>query len=146
VYEIVRVYPNKAEEILQTVESRDDVPLHVETPQFVGTWINENRKLLRYGRGEIRIRRVINRPSIGGKATTTVSGRPAYMLSIKYADELDWILISADYIAGLNLLRKELWRVNSFVKLPTLIDKELAYQCMLEYDMLIDEFNLVGML
>lgn len=147
VYEIVRIYPNKAEEVIQTVESIDRVPSHVETPQFVGTWINDSRKILRYGRGEIRIRKQVLRPTIVGKATIEINEQPAYLLNIKYGEGLDWIVIEQSYIAGYDVTRKnELWRATKFSKLPTLIDKELAYQCMVEYDTLVDTHHLVGML
>lgn len=143
VYEIVRVYPNKSEEVIQTVDSMEEVALYVETPQYVGTWINESRKLLRYGRGEIRIRRVFDRPTIESRVVTTVFDQPAFLLGIKKDEQLKFIIISRTYIAGYSKNRMtELWKVTNFAKLPTLIDKELAYQCMVEYDMLIDTYKL----
>jgi hypothetical protein len=143
VYEIVRVYPDKTEKVLQTVDQEADIPQHVETPHYVGTWINNNRKLLRYGRGEIRIRRKIFRPSIESIIITTVGDEPAIRLNIKYDEKLKSVLLCSQFIAGYGEKRyEELWRVTNFAKLPTLVDKELAYELMVEYDKLVDAFAL----
>lgn len=139
VYDVVRIHPNKSTEILQTVLDKADVEQIVETPQFVGTWINSSRKVLRYGRGEIRISERIEHQEIVDRATIEVDGQPAYLCSIAHANELQWIIISQKYIAGYNIMRtKELWRANSFTELSGYIDKSLAYQCVLAYDTLTE--------
>jgi hypothetical protein len=139
VYDIIRVKPDKTTEVLQTVASKADISHLVETPQYVGTWISEYRKLLRYGRGEIRIQPRIERQEIVDRAMVDVDGQPAYLCNIRNADSLMWIVIAQKYVSGYNLLKdKELWKVKSFNDLTKYVDKELAYQCSLAYDTLIE--------
>jgi hypothetical protein len=137
VYDIVRVKPDKTSEILQTVASKADIPHLVETPQYVGTWINDDRKLLRYGRGEIRIQKRIEHQELGDRATIEVNEQPAFLFSVRNAGNLMWIVISQKHIIGYNILKnKELWKCGSITELTGHIDKSLAYQCSLAYDTL----------
>jgi hypothetical protein len=143
VYDIVRVKPDKSTELIQTVASKADIPHLVETPQYVGTWINDNRKLLRYGRGEIRIKQRVERQELGDRATIEVDGKPAYLFSVRNAGNLLWIVIAQKHIIGYNILKnKELWKVGSITELSGHIEKEMAYQCALAYDTLTEVHKL----
>lgn len=147
VYDVVRINPDKTTEILHTVEQRADVDPIVETPQFVGTWINSERKLLRYGRGEIRIQSRVEHQELVDRATIEVDGQPAYFCSVRNADQLHWLTITQKYIAGHPLIRgMELWRCYSITELTGHIDKSLAYQCALAYDTLVETKGLKAMM
>jgi hypothetical protein len=143
VYDIIRVYPNKSTEKLQTINSLADIDHLVETPQFVGTWINSSRKLLRYGRGEIRIQPRIEEQQLGDRATIEVDGIPAFVCSVTNSDDINFVVISQKSIAGfVTLKQKPLWTVGSITELSGFIDKNLAYQCALAYDTLVETNNL----
>lgn len=143
VYDIVRIKPDKSTEVIKTVDKLADASPLVETPQFVGTWINSTRKLLRYGRGEIRIQSRIERQEIVDRATIEKDDVPAYVCHIRHAGELNFIVIEQKHISGFRSMgEKPLWRVASFTELSGHIDKELAYQCVLAYDTLVEVYKL----
>lgn len=147
VFDVVRIHPDKTTEIVQTVLNRADADPIVETPQFVGTWINSERKLLRYGRGEIRIVPRIESQQLGNRTIVIIDDNPAYFITVLNGGELQWMTISQKYIAGHPIDRhKELWRVASFTELTNYVDKNLAYQCALTYDTLVELKGLKAMM
>lgn len=144
-YEIVRISRDKTEQTIATVLTLQEIDCIVESPQYVGTWLNDTRKLLRYGLGEIHVRKVKLRPQVADHAFTEHDGQMTVLLNIRYGIGLDWIRITNSYIAGYNLSRtRELWRVTNLVNLRIHLDKDLAYVCIQLYDKLLDSCQLEG--
>jgi hypothetical protein len=146
IYEIVHVLPDKSEQILHSVDSLAEVPYFVDNPRFVGTWISETRKILRYGRGELRIREVQKPMRIVSKEVLEERDVEKVLLKIENGYDLHWIEITADSISGYDILRKApLWTVTNFAMLALQLDnKEVAFECMEHYEMFTSVYGIKG--
>lgn len=60
---IEHIRPNGMRDGVATVETTNEMRVIVDSPRYMGTWIGTDRKLLRYGLGEIRIYN-INVPAV----------------------------------------------------------------------------------
>lgn len=135
-YRVVLVGRNGVERTLATVNTMAEVKTIVDTPKYVGTWITDDRKLLRYGMGTVRIKRVSD------YCFEEVDGEWTALLNVVGKPHLDWIRITKDRIMGLNLKKEKLWEASDFAGMLYFTDKEIAYRCSQIYDELIKTYKL----
>lgn len=143
-FEIVLVDRDQKETILGIVKSEAEVAYITESPKYLGTWIRENRKLLRWNRGEIHIRVREEEPGVSSQRTIHFGKNPIYELTIRYSHDLKYITLNAQTIIGYDSKKAVLWQTASFTKLADLLGKELAYQVMQYYELYLSEFNVEG--
>jgi hypothetical protein len=145
VYELVHVKRDKSEQLITTVTDLNDINFYTESSRYHGTWLNETRKMLRYGMGELQVRKIVKHPTIAGHAFTVFNGQDVCLLNIKHDANLHWIAISEDCITGYDLTKRiVLWKVTNFAKLTLHTNKDIAYGCMQLYDQLLDMYGLKG--
>lgn len=141
-YEIVYVRRDRTEEVIKTVTNSADIPHIVEMPQYMGTWISESRKLLRYGRGELHIRKKVFHMTVTNYTMSEVDGEPKCLLSIAHGDDLAWINIDEHKFVGYDLLRvRRLWVARSIPELMARVHKDVAFECMSLYDKMSETYR-----
>lgn len=140
-YEIIHVWPDNSHHPVATVSDKEHLELIIETPRYVGTWLNANRKLLRFGRGELIIKELTLEPRvISHKIIPLSTGRLVYELCVKDDELLKAIILDNEHISGLtsafdeNITDNILWSTDSFTKLSDLTTKEIAYQTFRYYE------------
>lgn len=144
-YRIVHVLPDKTELDVATVDKFSDVAYYTESPRFMGTWINDRKKLLRYRLGELRIIEQQYPMAIIQTESIREDGQPAYKLYVENGYELEWIVMTGYNIAGYNSTQDSpLWVVDSFTNLALFVEKTFAYDCLQLYDELIKAFSIKG--
>lgn len=127
-YEIVHIKPNKQETIIAIKHKVEDLPRVTEKPQWAGTWLTPDRKLLRYGRGELVIREKVKQPRIVSHKKLTIGDKDWYELQVMYHETLHTIFLNDVVIMGHNSAQVVLWSTNSPVELAEHIGKEMSYQ------------------
>lgn len=143
-FQIVHILPDKTEQTIATVNTSNEVQKIVETARYAGTWISDSRKLLRYGRGEIIVKKLTFPPRIIRHKTIMVGSYRAYDLVVQNDPSIEYIRVDQKSITGYAADNKELWQTGSFTKLCTYVSKEIAYDCFKFYERLLTEFNLAG--
>ncbi|MNB86375.1 hypothetical protein D3C75_333180 [compost metagenome] len=143
-YEIVLVRSDKEPETIATVDSNEEVRKITETARYAGAWVNDQRKILRYGRGELRVHIRDLKPKIVACNTIIYYQYRAYDLEVQNDPTLASIRINAHLISGYDRQDKQLWETPSFRELSEIIGKELAYVCSRYYDQFINEFKLAS--
>jgi hypothetical protein len=143
-YEIVYVRANKEPETIATVKTDEEVRAITETARFAGTWVNDQKKVLRYGRGELRVHVRNLLPKIVDCKTIIYYQYRAYDLEVQNDPALTAIRINAHFISGYNKDDKQLWETPSFRELSEIVGKELAYVCSQYYERFIGEFKLAS--
>jgi hypothetical protein len=145
-YDIMHVHPDKTEELIDTVRNKEDITMITEQPKWLGTWINESCKVLRWSRGELKIVTNEHPMRVKSFSTTHLGSMPLYQLHIAFGEELKTICLNSHTIVGYDVKMAPLWQTNSFTKLADIIDKEVAYQCMEYYEKYLKEFNAKGVM
>lgn len=143
-YEIVHVKNGKEPETIGIYRSEEEVKALTETARYAGTWMNDKRKLLRYGRGELRIHTRNLMPKVISHNTVVFQKYRAYDLFVINHPEIVCIRINTHFITGYGVNDVQLWETQSFRELANIVDKELAYVCQRYYDQFIEEFSLAG--
>ncbi|MNB67634.1 hypothetical protein D3C87_914820 [compost metagenome] len=143
-YEIVHIKSNKEPVVIATVYDEDEVRKITESARFAGTWISDIKKVLRYGRGELRVHVRCLAPKITGHKTIIFQKFRAYDLEVINHATITCIRINAHFITGYDINEKQLWETQSFKTLSDIVGKELAYVCSRYYDQFIEEFKLAS--
>jgi hypothetical protein len=143
-YEIVHIKPNKEPVVIATVYSDEEVRKITEAARFAGTWISDVKKVLRYGRGELRVHVRSLAPKIVDHKVVVFQKFRAYDLEVINHPTIACIRINAHFITGYDLNDKQLWETQSFRDLSDIVGKELAYVCSRYYDKFIEEFKLAS--
>ncbi|MNT18972.1 hypothetical protein D3C71_234730 [compost metagenome] len=143
-YEIVYVKPNNEPETIATVNTDEEVRQITETARFSGMWVNDQKKVLRYGRGELRVHVKNLLPKIVGHNTIIYYQYRAYDLEVINHPTLTSIRINAHFISGFDKNDKQLWETPSFRELSEIVGKELAYVCSQYHERFINEFRLAS--
>src|SRR5690606_35615860 len=99
----------------------EEVSLITETPKYLGTWINDKVKVLRWNHGEIHIREKESVMKVVGYKEMKLGVRPLYELNVVNGELLKSILISTHTIIGYDAVKRPLWQTNSFTKLAEII-------------------------
>jgi hypothetical protein len=140
----VYVRANSEPETIATVNTDEEVRRITETARFAGTWINDQKKILRYGRGELRVHVKQLLPKIVDCNTIIYYQYRAYDLAVQNDPTLTAIRINAHFISGYDKDDKALWETQSFRELSEIVGKELAYVCSQYHDRFISEFKLAS--
>lgn len=143
-YEIVYVKPNNEPETIATVANNNEVRSITESAKFAGAWVNDQRKILRYGRGELRVHVKELKPKIVDYKAVMFHRYCAYDLAVVNHPTLACIRINTHYLTGYDAKDNQLWETTSFRELAEIIGKELAYVCLRYYDQFIEEFKLAS--
>lgn len=143
-YDIVHIHPDKTEELIKTVKNPHEIPYVTEQPKYLGTWIREDRKLLRWSRGELVVRMNEQETKVINCRTVHIGSLPIYELQVVHHEILRKILVNSHTIVGQDLNGKSLWQTNSWTKLADIVGKEVAYVCSQYYERYLTEFNLEG--
>lgn len=145
IFHVERVLPDKSTQRLATVTSMSDTQHITETPQYAGTWINKNRKLLRYGRGEVRIVEEVVGMSVTDSYTVVEDNEPAFRLDIANGDDIDYLIVTTSCIMGYaSSDPSPVWVCDSFHNLLHFISKDMAYECLQKYEELTTTYNIQG--
>lgn len=137
VYEIVHRLPNGHELVLHTVDSRAEVTLLVDTARYDGTWLDESKKLLRYGMGLIVVRKVSKVLEVINEELIDDFGITRCKLEIANHKVVGWLVMSSNSITAYDhSYNIRLWHVDSFAELANTLGKEIAYECMQRYERL----------
>lgn len=145
-YEIVHVHPDGTEELIQSVNNIEEVTRITETPKYVGSWIRDTRKLLRWNRGELHVRTIESPMQVTSCNTTYLGSMPLYQLVVVNGDDLRLIILNAHTIVGLDVRKQPIWQTNSFTRLSDLVSKDVAYVILQYYEKYQAEFNLKGVM
>ena len=143
-FEIVHVHRDGTEEVVATVRYPGEVAAITETPKYVGTWIDENIKVLRWNRGELHIREKPHPMRVTGYREIRLGTMPLYELQVQHGELLKTILINAHTIIGYDMTKRPLWQTNSFNKLAQIVGKEVAYQVYEYYIKYLEATNQEG--
>ncbi|MMZ45685.1 hypothetical protein D3C75_232740 [compost metagenome] len=141
-YKLYHIMPDKSKKLIADVRSADDVQYHIETPKYAGTWLSPTRKLLRFGRGEVRIEEYIVPPSVVNHKLINTGAVIGYDLEIIDHKHITTIRVEHDRITGFVQGHIRLWETDSFTELANLAGKELAYACYEYHELLLKQFNL----
>lgn len=142
IHQVVHVLPDKTEQVLLTTEKQTEVDFLLLSPRWLGTWITDTRKLLRYNMGEIHLRQKNLARHISN--TDMTAERCVLKLENDYA--VGWIVVTADcFTAFDDSMQKVLWTADSPAILSIRLDsKELAFECMEVYNNYLDAYSLEG--
>lgn len=127
-YEIVHIRKDKTQEVIATVDSKDEIKKITDVPQYNGTWIRDDRKILRWSNGELRVNIVEQSASVEARRTTYIGSMPLYELLIANGDELKIVCLNNYIIVGYNAQMVPLWQTASFTQLSDIVGKDLAYE------------------
>lgn len=140
--EVYHILPNKTRQLIAEVQDLNAVRYIVETPKYIGTWLTDNRKLLRFGRGEVIIEERIELPRVLRHRVRASGNYASYDLDIIYHESLRSIRIEANLITGFGDGNRKLWETTSFAHLVELVGKDVAYSCYKYHEMLLSQFKL----
>lgn len=138
IYNIVCKRPDGQEILIHSADSRNEVMMIVDTKQFAGTWIDENRKLLRYGLGLIEIREEVKVAAVTSIKVFEHEGIAKYLMELANHHEIGWLVMSSGSITAYDRSQQTLmWEVDNFAMLALRVSKEVAYDCMQYYEKLV---------
>ena len=109
-------------------------------PRYLGAWLTDTRKLLRYSMGEIHIRTKDTRCHISDMKVTVENNEVKGVLKLENDPQIGYIVTFPEDIVAFNhSMDKVCWTVTNFSALAVELDsKEMAFQCMQFYESFMD--------
>lgn len=145
-YDIVHLLPDKTRQLVATVSTKAEMTPVLERSQYAGTWISPTRKILRRNRGELLIVKKAIPASIRGIQTYENGREQVCRMTIANHNEVGCLEFTTDEIIGYDHTQRiRLWTATGFNALAIELDnKQLAYDCMQQWEAFISENGLQG--